>query len=127
MIFAAFGISETVTGFIWAGIFRPVAGVILKAVPTVFALGNLTAPWPADSHTAIWCLIVTFAAARSVPKSAFEAANVDGARPVAILRHSIAPRSMPGLRAAVFINLLGSLRLFDRIYGVTAGRPVRAT
>ena len=140
VIFAAFGISEAVTGFIWAGIFRPDAGGMLNAALAVMGLGNLTAPWLGDSHTALWCLVVAyswaqvglpliviFAAAQSVPKSTIEAAYMDGARPVAIMRHIIAPLSMPGVRVAVFINLLGSLRSFDMIYVMTAGGPVRST
>lgn len=140
VIFAAFGISEAVTGFIWAGIFRPDAGGMLNAVLTVFGLGNLTAPWLGDANTALWCLIVAyswaqvglpliviFAAAQSVPRSTIEAAYMDGARPLAIMRHIIAPLSMPGVRVAVFINLLGSLRSFDMIYVMTAGGPVRST
>ena len=140
VIFAAFGISEAVTGFIWAGIFRPDAGGMLNALLAVMGVGNLTSPWLGDSHTALWCLVVAyswaqvglpliviFAAAQSVPKSTIEAAYMDGARPMAIMRHIIAPLSMPGVRVAIFINLLGSLRSFDMIYVMTAGGPVRST
>ena len=56
-----------------------------------------------------------------------EAAYVDGALPTEIMRHIIAPLSMPGVRVALFINLLGSLRAFDTIYVLTAGGPVRST
>lgn len=44
-----------------------------------------------------------------------------------IMRHIIAPLSMPGVRVALFINLLGSLRAFDTIYVLTGGGPVRST
>ena len=44
-----------------------------------------------------------------------------------IMRHIIAPLSMPGVRVAIFINLLGSLRAFDTIYVLTGGGPVRST
>ena len=140
LIFSAFGISEAVTGFIWLGIYRPDAGGLLNAILEFIGLGQLAHPWLGDSQTAIWCLIVAyswsqtglpliliFAATQAVPKTVLEAAYVDGARPMGIMRHIIAPLSMPGVRVAVFINLLGSLRAFDTIYVLTGGGPVRST
>ena len=44
-----------------------------------------------------------------------------------IMRHIMMPLSLPGVRVAVFINLLGALRAFDIIYIMTGGGPVRAT
>lgn len=140
MIFAAFGVSEAVTGYIWLGVYRPDAGGLLNAILTFVGLGNLAHPWLGDSNTAIWCLIVAyswaqtglpliliFAATQAIPRTVLEAAYVDGARPLNIMRHIIAPLSMPGVRIALFINLLGSLRAFDTIYVLTGGGPVRST
>ena len=36
-------------------------------------------------------------------------------------------KAVPGVRVALFINLLGSLRAFDTIYVLTGGGPVRST
>ncbi len=140
LVFSAFGVSEAVTGFIWLGIYRPDAGGLLNAILHLVGLGELAHPWLGDSQTAIWCLIVAyswsqtglpliliFAATQAVPKSVLEAAYIDGARPIGIMRYIIAPLSMPGVRVAVFINLLGSLRAFDTIYVLTGGGPVRST
>jgi raffinose/stachyose/melibiose transport system permease protein len=52
---------------------------------------------------------------------------MDGARPMSIMRHIMMPLSLPGVRVAVFINLLGALRAFDIIYILTGGGPVRST
>jgi raffinose/stachyose/melibiose transport system permease protein len=140
MIFAAFGVSEAVTGYIWLGIYRPDAGGLLNSLLYGIGLGQWAHPWLGDSNTALWCLIVAaswaqtglpliliFAATQSVPKTVLEAAYIDGARPMSILRHIVAPLSMAGVRVAVFINLLGSLRAFDTIYVLTSGGPVRST
>lgn len=56
-----------------------------------------------------------------------EAAYMDGAKPLAIMRFIMMPLSMAGVRVAVFINLLGALRAFDIIYVLTEGGPVRST
>ena len=140
MIFAAFGVSEAVTGYIWLGIFRADAGGLLNAVLHGIGLGQFAHPWLGDTHTALWCLIIAyswaqtglpliliFAAAQAIPPSVLEAAHVDGAGAGAIMRSIIAPLSLPGVRVSVFINLLGSLRAFDTIYVLTAGGPVRST
>ena len=140
MIFAAFGISEAVTGYVWLGVFRGDATGLLNAVLGAIGLGGFAHPWLGDANTAIWCLvaayswaqtglplILIFASTQAISRNVIEAAYVDGAGPMAILRHIIAPLSLPGLRVALFINLLGSLRAFDTIYVLTSGGPVRST
>jgi raffinose/stachyose/melibiose transport system permease protein len=140
LIFAAFGVSEAVTGYIWLGIYRPDAGGMLNSLLGAIGLGQFAHPWLGDPNTAIWCLIVAyswaqtglpliliFAATQAISRNVLEAAYVDGASPMAIMGHIIAPLSMPGVRVALFINLLGSLRAFDTIYVLTAGGPVRTT
>lgn len=140
LIFAAFGVSEAVTGYIWLGVFRPDAGGLLNSLLGLVGLGQFAHPWLGDSATALWCLIIAyswaqtglpliliFAATQAISKNVLEAAYVDGARPTEIMRFIIAPLSMPGVRVALFINLLGSLRAFDTIYVLTAGGPVRST
>lgn len=140
MIFSAFGVSEAVTGFIWLGIYRPDAGGLLNSVLAAIGLPNLAHPWLGDGNTALWALIVAyawgqvglpliviFASAQAIPRSLLEAAHVDGASAGAIMRNIIAPLSLPGVRVAAFINLLGSLRAFDTIYILTNGGPVRST
>jgi raffinose/stachyose/melibiose transport system permease protein len=140
LIFAAFGVSEAVTGYIWLGIFRPDAGGFLNSLLGAVGLGQFAHPWLGDSATALWCLIIAyswaqtglpliliFAATQAIPRTVLEAAYIDGATSGPIMRYIIAPLSLPGVRVALFINLLGSLRAFDTIYVLTAGGPVRTT
>jgi len=140
LIFTAFGVSEAVTGYIWLGIYRPDAGGVLNALLSAIGLGQFAHPWLGDANTAIWCLIIAyswaqtglpliliFAATQAVSRNVIEAAHIDGAGPGAIMRYIIAPLSLPGVRVALFINLLGSLRAFDTIYVLTGGGPVRTT
>lgn len=140
MIFSAYGVAEAVSGFVWLGIYRPDAGGLLNAALNTLGLGAMGGAWLGDVDTALWCLIVAyawtqaglplmtcFAAVQTIPKSIFEAAYIDGAKPLSIMRYMVLPLSMPGLRVAVFINLLGSLRAFDMIFVLTGGGPVRST
>ncbi|MEO8883174.1 MAG: sugar ABC transporter permease [Devosia sp.] len=140
MIFAAFGISDAVAGFMWLDIFRPDDAGLLNSVLRAIALGNMQHSWLGDTTTALWALVATavwsgvglpliicFASVQSIPASLVEAALIDGAKPLDIMRHLLLPLSLPGARVALFINLLGSLRAFDIIYVLTQGGPVRST
>ena len=139
MIFAAFGVSEAVAGYMWIGILRPDAGGLLNAVIGIFQPG-FAQPWLGDPRTALWALIITaswggvglplmlcFASVQSIPKSLFEAAYIDGASHWQVMRNIMMPLSLPGVRVSVFINLLGALRAFDIIFIMTGGGPVRST
>jgi len=139
MIFAAYGVSEAVSGFMWLGIYRPDYG-LLNGILEGVGLSGLTQPWLGNPSTALGAVIVAyvwtqvglplmtcFASIQSIPKNLFEAAYIDGAKPASVMRHIIAPLSMPGVRVAIFINLLNSLKAFDLIFMLTGGGPVRST
>lgn len=140
MFFAAYGVAETVSGFIWLGIFRPDTSGLVNAVLAGIGLGDWTTAWLGNVSTALWCLMAAyawtqvglplmtcFASIQTIPKTLFEAAYIDGARSTSIMRYIVLPLSMPGLRVAIFINLLNALRAFDMIFVLTGGGPVRST
>lgn len=139
MIFAAYGVSEAVSGFMWLGIYRPDFG-LLNAVLGAIGLEDLAQPWLGNPKTAIWALIAAyvwtqvglplmlcFASVQSIPRNLIEAAYADGASNRALLRYIVMPLSLPGVRVAIFINLLNSLKAFDLIFILTGGGPVRTT
>lgn len=139
MMFVTFGISEAVSGYMWINILRPDKAGLLNGIIGIFSPG-FAHPWLGDPTTALWSLIfvaswsgvglplmLCFAAVQTIPRSVLEAAYMDGARPTSIMRHIMMPLSLPGVRVAIFINLLGALRAFDIIYVMTGGGPIRAT
>jgi len=139
MVFSAFGVSETVSGYMWISILRPDQAGMLNSIIGNFIPG-FAYPWLGDANTALWALIIAaswsavglplmlcFASVQAISRSVLEAAYMDGAKPLSIMRFIMVPLSMPGVRVAIFINLLGALRAFDIIYILTGGGPVRAT
>lgn len=139
MMFVTFGISEAVSGYMWLNILRPDKAGLLNAMIGVVVPGYAHS-WLGDPNTALWALIfvaswsgvglplmLCFAAVQAIPRTVLEAAYMDGAKPGSIMRHIMMPLSLPGVRVAIFINLLGALRAFDIIYVMTGGGPVRAT
>jgi raffinose/stachyose/melibiose transport system permease protein len=140
MIFATFGISEAVAGYIWIGIFRPGEAGLLNGILTAVGLGDMAQPWLGGPNTALIALIITaswsavglplllsFASVQSIPRSILEAAYMDGAKPLKMMWHIMMPLSLPGARVAIFLTLLSSLRAFDIVFVLTAGGPARAT
>ena len=140
MIFSAFGISEAVAGYMWISILRPDSAGLLNSLISLFGMPGFAHPWLGDVNTALWSLVLAaswsgvglplmlcFASVQAIPKTVLEAAYMDGAKPMSIMRHIMIPLSLPGVRVAIFINLLGALRAFDVIYVLTGGGPVRST
>lgn len=139
MIFAAYGVSEAVSGFIWLGIYRPDYG-LLNSILGGLGLDGMQQPWLGNPSTALGAVIVAyvwtqvglplmtcFASIQSIPRNLFEASYIDGAKPMSVMRHIVMPLSLPGVRVAIFINLLQSLKAFDLIFMLTGGGPVRET
>ena len=139
MIFMTYGISESVSGYMWISMLRPDQGGLLNTVIGIFSPGFAHA-WLGDQNTALWAVVIAAcwsgvglplmlcsAAVQSIPRSVLEAAYMDGAKPVSMMRHIMMPLSLPGVRVSIFINLLGALRSFDIIYVLTGGGPARAT
>jgi raffinose/stachyose/melibiose transport system permease protein len=140
MIFATFGISEAVAGYIWIGIFRPGDAGLLNGILAAVGLGEFAQPWLGGANSALIALIVTaswsavglplllsFASVQAIPRSILEAAYMDGAKPLTMMWHIMVPLSLPGARVAIFLTLLSSLRAFDIVFVLTAGGPARAT
>ena len=140
MIFSAFGVSEAVTGYMWITMLRPDSGRTGQQRHPPVRLSRFRPAWLGDPNTAIWALIIAaswgaaglplilcFASMQAIPRNVLEAAYIDGARPISIMRHIIAPLSMPGVRVAIVHQPAQRLRAFDTIYVLTGGGPVRTT
>ena len=114
MIFATFGISEAVAGYIWIGIFRPGDAGLLNGIFTAVGLASWAQPWLGSPNTALAALIaatawsavglpllLSFAAVQTIPRSVVEAAYLDGATPLDLMWHIMRPLSVAGARVAI--------------------------
>jgi multiple sugar transport system permease protein len=64
---------------------------------------------------------------QALPTEPYEAARVDGAGPIAMLRYVTLPLLSPFIVLAVTFRAMDSLRIFDVIYATTTGGPNDAT
>ena len=84
---------------------------------------------------AVWAglgfqIVIFIAGLRAIPKSHFEAAEIDGAGRFQILREIILPALKPTTVFLVIISTIGFLRIFDQVYNMSAdsaGGPLYST
>jgi len=72
-------------------------------------------------------ILVMMSAIESVPKAAREAASLDGASEIQVLRHITLPMSKSVFVAILMLRLIDSLKIFDIVYALTYGGPGSAT
>lgn len=111
-------------------------------VEQIFAWTGLTTPvdWLGDRKTALWAImaqniwstagffmIVFLAGLQDIPESLYEAARVDGATPWQQFRHITLPLLRPTTFYVVTMGLIGCFQVFDQVYVMTEGGPLKAT
>lgn len=74
-----------------------------------------------------WVMVLYLAALQSIPKSLYEAAEIDGASPSVVFRNVTLPLVRP-LTLYVVINLInGAIQAFIQAYAITQGGPMDTT
>jgi raffinose/stachyose/melibiose transport system permease protein len=138
IFFAPYVLSEVITGVIWFLILQPdgLADHILRSV----GLGGVVHLWLADVKLVFFTMFVVItwkyigfgiilflAGLQGVPRELQEAAAIDGASPIATLRHVTLPLLGPTIRIWGFLAIIGSLQLFDLVWIMTGGGPADAS
>lgn len=72
-------------------------------------------------------MIIFLAALQNLPRECLEAARVDGANGLRLIRHIILPLLAPTTFLVTVITIIGSLQVFDHIVLMTEGGPANAT
>ena len=93
-----------------------------------------------DSSTALWTvvgvyvwkwfgitLIYWLAALQTIPDEVYEAAEIDGAGPIGMLRHITMPLLKPFTIIITLLTLEGTLKVFDLMLTMTNGGPFFST
>lgn len=107
----------------------------------VFEFLNLEPISPlADSFWSFWAIVlqdvwrmwpflflVIYAGLKALPKSAQEAARIDGASNNALIWHIVLPALRPTLAIAVGLKIMESLKVFTEVYVMTGGGPGDST
>ncbi|CAM3329325.1 carbohydrate ABC transporter permease [Occultella aeris] len=131
--------TTAVVGIVFVALLDPVRGAVneaLLAIGLVDApinfLGSTTTALPSVMAIDLWkgfgiSLIYWLAALQTVPKDLIEAAQLDGARKGAIVRHVMVPVMAPIAIVIMLLLFQRSLGTFDLVQAMTAGGPVYST
>ena len=74
-----------------------------------------------------YMMIIYIAGIQNIPTDILEAARVDGAGALTILRKITIPSVMPSITICLFLTITNSFKLFDQNLALTAGAPANKT
>ncbi|MEF2248354.1 carbohydrate ABC transporter permease [Paenibacillus sp. IITD108] len=132
-------LSTVVVALLWAFIFDGSFG-LLNGIIELFGLKMNDFYWLGSTKTAIWALVLPMVwggvglyviifinAMSAIPKSLYEAAQLEGARPMELLFKITIPLIRNVIRVCVVFVVLGSLKGFEMIMILTNGGPEGST
>lgn len=70
-----------------------------------------------------YMMIIYISGIQNIPGELIEAAKIDGATSVQVLRYVTIPMVMPSITICTFLTLTNSFKLFDQNLALTAGEP----
>lgn len=122
-------------GLIFKSILNPRTGILNEFLRTV-GLGSVAQAWLVDPDIAMlsvigvdtwkgvgYIMVILIAGLQTIPREYYEAAEIDGASPLARFRFITLPLLVPALTVVTILNLLYGLRVFDIVYVLTGGGP----
>jgi len=74
-----------------------------------------------------YMMVIYIAGIQNIPKDIVEAAKIDGADPLQILKNVTIPLVMPSVTICLFLTMSNSFKLFDQNLALTAGAPSKKT
>lgn len=129
--------TPVVAGLIWRAFFDTNNGLVnwllsLFHIPMIDWLGNVKTALPSLMITDMWqwtpfMVLLIMASLDCVPSDQIEAAMIDGAHELQIIRHIKMPFILPTTLIAVVMRAIDAVKLFDTVYVMTKGGPGMAT
>jgi len=130
-------LTPCIVGMVWRILYNPDFGMVNYLVSLIGVgakswLGEVSTALPAVIFVDVWqwtpfMMLILLAGLKSLPKSPFEAAMIDGASRIQMLRSITIPLLRPVISVAVLIRMMDTLRIFDTIYILTGGGPGNST
>jgi ABC-type sugar transport system permease subunit len=137
--FVPFVLASVAVGTVWKFLYAPYFGVI-ATVGSAFGFHTQTIAPLADADWALLAVLVAFlwrfagfnmvvylAAIQALPREYYEYALLEGAGRFERFRHVTWPLLWPQTFTLVLLTTLGTLRIFDMVWVMTAGGPSHAT
>ena len=129
----------TIVGLLFAFVFNLETG-ILNQLLRVLGLGSAARAWLSEPKVAIWSItfveiwkntglpmLMIYASLITIPTSIYEAAHIDGASRLQMIRRISLPLTRPVIRMSLIYLFILGFRTYDLIYIMTKGGPGRLT
>jgi multiple sugar transport system permease protein len=130
-------IAPVIVSLMWLLILDPTAGGLNKLLESLGIGGQ---GWLASGPGAMGAVILVdtwhwtpvvflflYTALRAIDSSVLEAARMDGAAEVRIIRHIVLPILAPTIAAVAVVRMIMGIKAFDEMYLLTRGGPDGAT
>ena len=139
LFFFPYILAEIVTGIIWRFIYHPQYGLptvvtswLLGTPNEIGLLGDPSRAFGAVLVVVIWKyigfhMVLFIAGLQNVPAELEDAARVDGATRVQVVRHVVIPCMRNTFIISIFLSVIGSLNVFDIVWALGQGGPVNST
>ncbi|ODT58467.1 MULTISPECIES: sugar ABC transporter permease [Paracoccus] len=137
IFFLPYILAEVAAGLIWSFIFDGNYGVTASiagglGMGNVFILSDPDWAFAAIMTVIVWKyfgfhMMIYIAALQSVPQDQIEAARIEGARRLQVIRYVQIPAIKPAIIVSAFFAIIGALQVFDVIIPLTNGGPSNQT
>jgi len=139
VFFAPFVLAPVAVGAVWKFLYAPYFG-IAATVGSALGFDSLTIAPLAEADAALWAIMAAFlwrfagftmvvylAAMQAIRRDYYEYAILEGASRFQQFRRVTWPLLWPQTFVLVLLTTLGTLRIFDMVWIMTAGGPSHAT
>ncbi|MGW1340213.1 carbohydrate ABC transporter permease [Kribbella sp. NPDC002412] len=137
VFFLPYVTSIVLAAVIWKWIYDAQDGLLnallgLVSIGPIDFLAESNLVLPSIAVTSAWkgfgySMLILLAGLQAVPRSYLEAAMIDGAGTWQRFRHITLPQLRPVLFFVLVIETIGAFQVFDAMYVMTGGGPVRAS
>ncbi|WP_328334178.1 sugar ABC transporter permease [Kribbella sp. NBC_00382] len=137
VFFLPYVTSIVLAAVLWKWIYNAEDGLLngvlgLASLGPYDFLGNSGSVLPSIAVTSAWkgfgySMLILLAGLQAVPQSYLEAATIDGAGRWQRFRYITLPQLRPILFFVLVIETIGAFQVFDAMYVMTAGGPVRSS
>lgn len=130
-------VSSVAVGITFTALMHPSRGLINKVIqffggPSVNWLGDPSIALFSIIGTDVWkglgvATVIFISGIQAIDRTYYEAAEVDGARGLQILRYITVPLCRPAMNSVIILALVSGMKSFDLIKAMTEGGPGTAT
>jgi raffinose/stachyose/melibiose transport system permease protein len=131
--------SALLLGYVWSFILDPNVGIVNNLL-SLMHLGAFQQDWLGNPFwgrimicmLTIWqctgySMVIYISGLQAIPADLYEAAEIDGAKPLARFRFVTFPLVAPAFTINIILSLIGTFKIFDPIYALTNGGPGYST